>query len=188
MFKALDKKAITAKFFVNQIEAAHDEQVVKCAALIDPLFAWTWPCHQLEFMIDDMFAMQDILKLAFVYLDHIQSLLVGRRKIEHLFPCQFFVQDPVVFAAAFVPHYEMLDNKVDADGISDDVSGHVSGRSHKAGPSGPGNLRKKFLKSEQAKSSRCMHTQGTSSASTSHMASPAPSNVMGVDMEEGKPL
>ncbi|PCH44684.1 hypothetical protein WOLCODRAFT_123950 [Wolfiporia cocos MD-104 SS10] len=189
-FKAADKKAITAKFFVNQIEAARDEQVAKRAALIDPLFARTRPRHQLEFVIDDMSVMQDVLKLAFAYLDRIQSLPTDRRKIEHFlrsFPCQFFMQDPAVFAAAFVPHYETFDNEADADGISDDASGRVSGRSRKAGPSGSGDLRKKLLKSEQAKSSRRTRAQGTTSASTSRMASPAPSDVMALDTEEGQP-
>ena len=68
-FKAADKKAITQKAFVTQIEAARDEQRVQCAALIDPLFARTKPRHQLELVVEDLVVLQDTLKLALSFLD-----------------------------------------------------------------------------------------------------------------------
>jgi len=59
----------TSKAFINQIEAARAEQVVKRAAYIDALFACVSPTHQLEFTVEDVPVLQDTLKLVFSFLD-----------------------------------------------------------------------------------------------------------------------
>jgi len=85
-FKAADKKAISTKAFVSQIEATRDEQMAKRASLIDPLLARTRPRHHLEFVVDDVSVLQVSLKLTFSFLDrmthHIGSL--ERKKIKSM--------------------------------------------------------------------------------------------------------
>ena len=98
--KTSDKKAITTKAFVSQIEAAMDEQKAKRASLIDPLFARSWPRHQLEFTFEDGQVLQDAMKLSISFLDRTQAQInfVERKKIEGFlrsFVSCFFVLDPV---------------------------------------------------------------------------------------------
>lgn len=62
-FKAADKKALTSKAFVSQIEAVMEEQMAKRAMLVDPLFARARPRHQLEFELADEGVLMDCLKL-----------------------------------------------------------------------------------------------------------------------------
>ena len=66
--KTTDKKALTAKAFVAQIEAIMETQMVRRAALVDPLYARARPQHQLEYEIEDQDVLRDALKLAFAYL------------------------------------------------------------------------------------------------------------------------
>ncbi|CDO71174.1 hypothetical protein BN946_scf184845.g44 [Trametes cinnabarina] len=193
-FKAADKKAITQKAFVSQIEAARDEQRVKRASLIDPLFARTKPRHQLEFVLEDVSVLQDTLKLTLSFLDRTQGqiALADRRKIETFlrsFVPLFFMLDPVAFNAAFVAH-ETLDG--DGDGEHEDIemngttsSGGSRSRSKKAGGNA-GDLRKRLLKSEQAKSSRRTRAQEAASPTPSRFASPAPSDSIQVDGDGAK--
>ncbi|TFK41677.1 histone deacetylase complex, SIN3 component [Crucibulum laeve] len=194
-FKADDKKAMTTKTFVNQIEAAREEQMAKRASLIDPLFARTRPRHQLEFLVEDMQVMQDAMKLTFSFLDRTQQQInvVERKRIESFlrsFIPLFFVIDPVAFNSAFVVVQETV---ADSD-VSDDVASNVdeaeisstgtsssrNGRNKKAVgvvASSGGDLRKKLLKSEQAKSTkRTTRAQEAASPSASRFASPAPND------------
>ncbi|KAH9943527.1 hypothetical protein B0H21DRAFT_490302 [Amylocystis lapponica] len=164
-FKATDKKAITPKAFVNQIETARGEQMAKRAALIEPLFARTRPRHQLEFVIEDVAVLQDALKLTLSFLDRTQAqiVLADRRKIEiflRAFVPLFFALEPVAFNA-FVPLHETVDSDMETESAVDDAelasaSGSSrAGRNRKAAGAGSaGDLRKRLLKSEQAKSSR----------------------------------
>ncbi|EMD34640.1 hypothetical protein CERSUDRAFT_116814 [Gelatoporia subvermispora B] len=195
-FKAADKKAITAKTFVSQIEAARDEQRAKRAALVDPLFARTRPRHQLEFSMDNVAVLQDAIKLTLSFLDRTQGQinLADRRKIETFlrsFIPLFFVMDARAFNSAFVPHHEILDSDMDVDGVGDDseiasVSTSARGKGKKGAGGSSGDLRKKLLKSEQAKSSRRTRAQEFPSPSVSRMASPAVSDTMRVDGEESR--
>ncbi|KAH8992694.1 hypothetical protein EDB92DRAFT_541726 [Lactarius akahatsu] len=66
--KTADKKALTAKAFVAQIEAIMETQMARRAALVDPLYARARPQHQLEYEIEDQDVLRDALKLAFAYL------------------------------------------------------------------------------------------------------------------------
>ncbi|KAF9226177.1 hypothetical protein BS17DRAFT_776836 [Gyrodon lividus] len=206
-FKTLDKKAITARAFVSQIEAARDEQMDKRASYIDPLFARTRPRHQLAYEMVDVGVLQDVIKMTLSLLDRTQGQInVGdRKKIEtflrSLVPL-FFALDPEAFNRAFTVTQEMVDGDVVDDGssIADDVetasaasgsSSRVGGsRSHRkgGGVSSGGDLRKKLLKSEQAKStSRKTRAQDGPSPAPSRPASPALPDAMVIDgVEEGK--
>ncbi|KAJ6544852.1 hypothetical protein DFH09DRAFT_1172920 [Mycena vulgaris] len=192
IFKTADKKAITTKAFVNQIETAREEQMAKRASLIDPLFARTRPRHQLEFFMDDTQVLQDALKLTFSFLDRTQAQInfSERKRIEGFFRSfvpLFFMLDPVAFNAAFLVVQETVDSELSDDlSVVDDaeVSSVGSGSSRPAAKtrkngaaatsagSGSGDLRKKLLKSEQAKSSRKTPKYG--SPSVSRMGSPVP--------------
>lgn len=191
-FKMEDKKAIMTKAFVNQIEAAREEQMAKRASLIDPLFARTRPRHQLEFSFDDTRVLQDALKLTFSFLDRTQAQInfADRKRIESFlrsFVPSFFMLDPVAFNSAFVVVQETMDSDMSDDlaSVQDDVevsstaSGSSragrNGRKSGANMSSGGDLRKKLLKSEQAKStSRKTRAQDAASPSISRFASPAP--------------
>ncbi len=194
-FKANDKKALTTKALVNQIEAAREEQMAKRASLIDPLFSRTRPRHQMEFVIGDMKVLQDALKLVFSFLDRTQGQInhTERRKVETFlrsFVVLFFGLDPVAFNAGFVLGGEGASGGSGAgDGASevgddagsvDDVevasvtSGGSRGRGSKKGGS-VGDLRKKLLKGEQAKRKTRggQDKDGSRTPSISRLASPA---------------
>ncbi|KAI0336648.1 hypothetical protein GY45DRAFT_1332746 [Cubamyces sp. BRFM 1775] len=195
-FKAADKKAITQKAFVSQIEAARDEQRVKRASLIDPLLARTKPRHQLEFVVEDVTVLQDTLKLTLSFLDRTQGqiALADRKKIETFlrsFVPLFFMLDPVAFNAAFVIKSDTADGDADTDHTSEDVemngtSSNGSRARNKKGGGNAGDLRKRLLKSEQAKSSRRTRAQEATSPTPSRFASPAPSDSMQIDGEAPK--
>lgn len=182
-FKAADKKAITAKTFMSQIEAARDEQLAKRAALADPLFGRTRPRHQLEYVIEDDGVLQDALKLVCSFLDRTQGQIASgdRKKIEAFlrsFVPLFFTLDPVIFNAGFIPRHELEKENGIADVLMEDVeasqaNGSRGGRSSKkTGVASGGDLRKRLLKSEQAKSSRRTRAQEVVSPSSSHPPSP----------------
>lgn len=191
-FKTTDKKVITTKAFVSQIEAARDEQMAKRAALIDPLFARTRPRHQLEFVIEDIPVLQDALKLTLSFLDRTSGQIntADRKKIEtflRAFVPTFFALDPVQFNAIFASSQTAGESDMDVDSMTDDPDSLASARlgKRKANGVGPaGDLRKKLLKSEQAKSSRRTRAQGTGSPSVSRFASPTASDAMQVDCED----
>ncbi|KAF9494802.1 hypothetical protein BDN71DRAFT_1507303 [Pleurotus eryngii] len=197
-FKANDKKALTTKALVNQIEAAREEQMAKRASLIDPLFSRTRPRHQMEFVIGDMKVLQDALKLVFSFLDRTQGQInhTERRKVEAFlrsFVVLLFGLDPVAFNAGFVLGGEGASGGSGAgDGTSevgddagsvDDVevasvtSGGSKGRGSKKGGS-VGDLRKKLLKGEQAKRKTrgVQDKEGSHTPSVSRLASPAPAD------------
>lgn len=188
-FKTEDKKAITAKAFVSQIEAAREEQMAKRASLIDPLLARTRPRHQLEFIIDDVQVLQDMLKLTFSFLDRTQAQInFGERKrIEAFlrsFVPLFFMLDPVSFNSAFTVVHEMADSEMsdelgsNADDVEISTHNNSSRPSRNGGKRGGnmssgGDLRKRLLK-EQAKSTNRKTRASDSSPAISRFASPAP--------------
>ncbi|GLB39349.1 putative histone deacetylase (HDAC) interacting [Lyophyllum shimeji] len=185
-FKVADKKANTVKAFVNQIEAAREEQMAKRASLIDPLFARTRPRHQLEFVVDDVTVLQDVLKLTFSFLDRTQAQInfMERKRIEgflRTFIPLFFMLDPVAFNSCFTVVQETFDSDASDDlgSIADDVelssvASTGSRRNRKGnGISSGGDLRKKLLKAEQAKSTnRKTRAQEAASPIMSRLASP----------------
>ncbi|KAG6837451.1 hypothetical protein H0H93_008994 [Arthromyces matolae] len=185
-FKTTDKKAITVKGFVNQIEAAREEQMAKRASLIDPLFARTRPRHQLEFVVDDVTVLQDVLKLTFSFLDRTQAQInfVERKRIEGFlrsFVPLFFMLDPVAFNTCFTVIQETFDSDASdvGSGVDDvEVSSMASGSTRRnrrgANLSSGGDLRKKLLKSEQVKATnRKTRAKEAASPMISRLASPA---------------
>ncbi|KAL4252934.1 Transcriptional regulatory protein Sin3-like protein [Abortiporus biennis] len=189
-FKMQDKKAITSKYFVNQIEAARDEQQAKRAALIDPLFARTRPRHQLEFILEDMATLQDAVKLTCSFLDRTQGQIAlgERKKIEsflRMFVPTFFMLDHAAWNACFTPRSEAVEGENgEVDHASEDTetsnasgSKGRNGNNKKGVVAGGSDLRKRLLKSEQAKSSR------RTRASSSRPVSPAIPDSMLVDTE-----
>ncbi|PPQ82593.1 hypothetical protein CVT25_007107 [Psilocybe cyanescens] len=202
MWKVADKKSITVKAFLNQIETAREEQHAKRAALIDPLFARTRPRYQLAFEVDvDEGILQDVVKLTFSFLDRTQGQLaaIERKRIENflrVFVPLFFVIGPVDFNAGLVHQETVVESDVDivngvgsdgedaAEGPSSSTSTPPppplaqqnakgrNGRKHTANVSSGGDLRKKLLKSEQAKMTN-RKTRGGPSPAVSRFASPA---------------
>ena len=108
-FKAANKKALTVKLMVNQIKTAREEHQAKQAALIDPLFARTWPRYQLEFSIDNEGVLQDAIKLTFSFLDRTQGQLNVTeckwiKSFLRTFIPLFFALNLVEFNSSFVVH------------------------------------------------------------------------------------
>ncbi|KAJ7598545.1 histone deacetylase complex, SIN3 component [Mycena floridula] len=188
-FKMADKKAITPKAFVSQIEASREDQQSKLASLIDPLFARTRPRYQLQFVVDDVAVLQDALKLVFSFLDRTQAQINSsqRRRIEvflRTFIPLFFMLDPTTFNAAFVVAHETGESEmsdIDALNAADDMDissasgSSKTGKARKGAGSSGGDLRKKLLKSEQAKSStRKTRARDGTSPPVSRVGSPIP--------------
>lgn len=193
-YKAADKKSITTKSFMNQIETARDEQIAKRAALIDPMFARTRPRHQLEYILDDFSVLQDALKLTCSFLDRTQGQIsfTDRKRIESFirsFVPLFFMLDPPAFNTSFIPKHETIESEPsEGDSIQDetDIASSTSGRGRgkKAAVGSTGSdLRKKLLKSEQAKSSRRTRAQSAASPASSRPPSP-PTELMSIDVDQ----
>ena len=197
-FKTADKKAVTAKAFISQIEAAKDEQMDKRASYIDPLFARTRPKHQLAFEIEDMAVLQDGIKITLSLLDrmHGQINVVDRKKIEGFlrsFVPLFYASDFEVFNHTLLTSQDCGDIETvdDMSSVADDAdtasavssNSRAGGRSNrKGGATSSGDLRKKLLKSEQAKSSiRKSRGQDGLSPAPSRPVSPGPSDAMPAD-------
>jgi paired amphipathic helix protein Sin3a len=204
-FKVTDKKAVTTKALVGQIEASREEQMAKRAALIDPLFARTRPRHQLEYIIDDISVLQDALKLTFSYLDRTlgQINFAERRKIEgflRIFVPLFFMLDAVAFNSAFVVVQETAESEMSGDDAPEDVEmssvgsngsrggrgGRKGGTASMTGSFSGGDLRKKLLKSEQAKlASKKARVPDGATPATSRFASPVPDNLDAIQAVPG---
>lgn len=189
-FKVNDKKAITVKTFVNQIESVRGEQMVKRAALIDPLFARTRPRYQMAFVIEDIFVLQDLVKLTLSLLDrmfhHIN--IIDRKRIEgflRAFAPLFFMLDTNEFNAPF------LNRAFDVDLIGTDITSFIDdsdepasvGNSRNGRRRGTGNdLRKKILKNNvhdksAMKRGRTNGTNGTPRSFSPGLDVPATSSV-----------
>ncbi|KAF9237770.1 hypothetical protein BU15DRAFT_88601 [Melanogaster broomeanus] len=183
---------------------ARDEQMDKRASYIDPLFARTRPRHQLAYEMEDVGVLQDVIKISLSLLDRTQGQInvADRKKIETFlrsFVPLFFALDHEAFNRTVITQ-DMVDSEIADDGssLADDLetasaasgsSSRTGGNRRKGGGvSSGGDLRKKLLKSEQAKStSRKTRAQDGPSPAPSRPASPALSDAMPVDgVEEGK--
>ncbi|TRM60347.1 hypothetical protein BD626DRAFT_549673 [Schizophyllum amplum] len=185
--RAADKRATSQKTLVQQIAAAREEQACARACFTDPLFARTRPRHQMEFAVDDAQVLQDALKLTLSFVDRTQAQVpfAERRRIESFlraFVPLFFMLDPVAFNNAFVVVQETLDSEASEDAVDDDGESVASGgsRASRGRKTAAGDLRKKLLKSEQAKSTgttRVTRSRGDASpVPGSRLASPAPAD------------
>lgn len=171
-FKSADKKAITTKAFVSQIETARAEQVAKRTSYIDPLFARTRPSHQLEFPVEDVSVLQDALKLVFSFLDRTSGQLSQgeRKRVEgflRTFVPMFFMLDSTSFNDSFTAFQEGDSESEDVSGAEEDTNGSSKpGRGRKPAANGTAvDLRKKLLKSEQAKAKNRKSEQDSANAS-----------------------
>jgi paired amphipathic helix protein Sin3a len=106
-FKVTDKKTLTAKALVLQIEIARDEQMSGRAALLDPSANRTKPVHQLAYRLSDMAVIKDATKLTLAYLDRLPIYSHSEKeKIEKWlleFLVLFFVLDKDAFEKGLAP-------------------------------------------------------------------------------------
>jgi paired amphipathic helix protein Sin3a len=159
-FKANDKKNITAKHFVADIESTKAEQVKSREDNDIPSFARGSFGHQLEYSFQDTPVLHDSLKMVYSFLDHSQAHYSPqeRRGVERFLRtfipllCMYPVAE---FNAACGPP----DGNHDDD-MSHESNGHLdslrSGRRSTNGNQSIGiaasDLRKKLLKTVQEKS------------------------------------
>jgi len=106
-FKVTDKKTLTTKALVSQIEIARDEQMYERAALLDPSANRTKPVHQLAYRLSDMAVIKDATKLTLAYLDRLPIYSHSEKeKIEKWlleFLVLFFVLDKEAFEKGLAP-------------------------------------------------------------------------------------
>jgi paired amphipathic helix protein Sin3a len=190
-FKASDKKATTTKAFVNQIESAREEQLSKRAALVDPLMARTRPKHQMEFAVEDMTVVQDLLKLTFVFLDRMNHHITNadRRRIENFirsFVPIFFMLDTTTFNTALRANQDVVEDggfgledfgivlgeSEELNAVAAAAANARNGRNGRR--NGASDLRKKVLKGNaQDKSAKKARMSAGGSNPSSRFASPA---------------
>ncbi|KZT08526.1 uncharacterized protein LAESUDRAFT_648466 [Laetiporus sulphureus 93-53] len=193
MFKANDKKNITAKFFVQDIASIKDSQEKVREAEEGLSWAKGSLGCQLDYNFSDASVLQDSLKLILSFLDHSMSQYspAERRSIErflHSFVPTLFMFAPQGFDSACGPlqpghEDEVGDDLADGDG-ADDSTKSGRDRSGKRQTSGgqsvgvpPGDLRKRLLKTAQDRSPRNRPQPLFSrSAALSRSASPVPSD------------
>ncbi len=64
-FKMVDKKALTTKAFVAQIEVIMETQMARHVALVDPLYTRARPQYQHAYKVEDADVLRDAIKLTF---------------------------------------------------------------------------------------------------------------------------
>lgn len=173
-FKANDKKNITAKHFMVDIEAVKAEQTMAQERDSVPSCARRSLGFQLHYSFQDTSVLHDSLKLVYSFLDHsqVQYSPQERRSVEKFL--RTFIPLLCMYPAAeFNAACGPLEGAQD-DNESNGHEGHRSGRRSAGGTHSSGiatsDLRKKLLKTVQEKSS------GKDAAAESSNASPAPSN------------
>ncbi|KAI0347668.1 hypothetical protein BDW22DRAFT_1319555 [Trametopsis cervina] len=173
-FKNNDKKNITAKYFMQDIES------VKAAQESDPSNdkPFNSPGYQLEYELDDTEVLQDSLKLIYSFLDHSTTIysVSERRGIEEFLRAfiptlySFSLHD---FNAACGPLQPAVDDQdmddaeeIDCGAKSSRSGRHSAAGNHSAGiPAG--DLRKRLLKTVQEGSiSRAAKQSNSNSADT----------------------
>lgn len=163
-FKASDKKAITAKAFIAEIEARKLQQQQRRLSM-DPTLPRPKPRHQLVYVMDDMHVLTDVLKLAFSYLDRATGSYSSsdRERIEAFL--RAFV--PKLLAIDVAEFEELLNGDVDLDeedtksnadddtrsegtaaDDDTDASSSASGSAARRGKKQAADLRKKILKNQ----------------------------------------
>lgn len=174
-FKATDKKSITTKSFVQEIEAEKSKQTKNRDVRGKTFYGSTGP--QLQYDMRDGEVLQDVLKMVYSFLDHSHPTYSPseRRAVEKFL--ESFVQ--VLFTSShheFAPATGSIEFNNDADepeprGGRQSVSG-----SHSTGVAA-GDLRKRLLKTVQDNSPRRKKNKGSpshSAGSASPMASGSP--------------
>ncbi|GAC71740.1 gluconate kinase [Moesziomyces antarcticus T-34] len=201
-FKTSDKKAITAKAFIAEIEARKLQQQQRRLSL-DPTLPRPKPRHQLVYVMDDTHVLADVLKLAFSYLDRATGSYSSndRERIENFL--RSFV--PKLLALDVHEFEELLNGDVDMDDedaksnadddarsvdtLADDdtdASSNASGSASRRGKKQAADLRKKILKS-QAETSKQTEDGGeesvdaTGAAASANARAASPTIVADVD-------
>ncbi|KAI0048887.1 hypothetical protein FA95DRAFT_1516785 [Auriscalpium vulgare] len=184
-FRAADKKGLTSKAFVGQIEAAMEAHVARRAMLIDPGFARARPAHHLAHVLEDADVLRDAVKLVFSFLARVAGsqmrLDAPRRtwvetRLYNIVVAFFGLGDgwapPMGEAGEAITSKKAVDaarrtkKPAEAEGSEEMVKAGRSG----LGSTFVGDLRKNLLKSEQAKSTRAQ-ARPSAPASPSPMAS-----------------
>ncbi|KAL4269176.1 Transcriptional regulatory protein Sin3-like protein [Pleurotus pulmonarius] len=180
-FKQNDKKAITAKYFVADIESLKAQQMEAQKNTELPAFTRGSVGYQIEYDFQDISVLHDSLKMVYSFLDHSQGTYTPQeRRGAEKFLRSFVPLLCRYPAAEFNEACGPLDGAADDDNSSHDLSGPGEPqRNKKANPPSnavtAGDLRKKLLKSAQEKISG-RDSKG-SSAVGSRAASPAASSV-----------
>lgn len=163
--KANDKKALMSKQLVLEAEARRKEGVRTRQRMVDPVFrrtereagsppattsgtgAPTGSGMGMNFVVDDMGVIQDLMKLVFIYLDRTAASAYSpdeRKRIERFlrtFVPMVFMQDHAAFDAAFGEPME--GGELDIVMASEDATSEEAGRKR-----GGGDLRKRALKNK----------------------------------------
>jgi paired amphipathic helix protein Sin3a len=165
-FKSNDKKVVTAKHFVGNIESVKADQAEIRAQQGRPPFATPLPGHQLEFPFKDTSVLQDSLKLVYSFLDHSHAHYSAqeRRAVEgwlRSFIPLLCMCPAADFNAGYGPPNDSRDEEMDQalDGPRNEHG--VASASGRGNAVAAGDLRKQLLKSSQEKSA------GTDSMDTS---------------------
>ncbi|KAI0931347.1 hypothetical protein AcW2_000258 [Taiwanofungus camphoratus] len=194
VFKANDKKSITAKHLVQEIEAVKAKQQKAREVKGQDSFTRGSLGHQLEYAFQDTTVLHDSLKMIFSFLDHspTQYSPPERRSIERFlrsFIPVLFMFPSHEFNAACGPleaghEDDMAEDTFEGlDGVADDGPKASRDRNGKRQPSrgqsagvSAGDLRKRLLKTVQERLPGNRPSDPSSrSAALTRSASPAPS-------------
>lgn len=203
-FKVNDKKALSAKQLVQDIEAKRREREKERKKLIDPLFVRTLPQDHYAFKLEGEdgpgAVLLDCIKLIISFLDRTSTIQLTRgdkQNVEEFlrtfFP-MFFMLDSAEFDASFgaaglaAPPTDaggvddMETDDAASDGAVDDTASASSSKRHGNGRDGfAGDLRKRLLKSTQNKGGR--KAKGSSSQTPSRASPAPPSDHMHIDAD-----
>ncbi len=121
-FKVNDKRYITAKSLISEVEALRKEQTEQTASLIDPTASGVKSRGQYRFPVDDVACLQDVLRLILSYLDRMSFGSADKERAEQFmrdFIPLFFDLTDTDFDAAFA---EMDTAKTGEDDSDEDMS------------------------------------------------------------------
>ncbi|KAH9835880.1 uncharacterized protein C8Q71DRAFT_797373 [Rhodofomes roseus] len=189
VFKPNDKKSITAKHFVQDIESSKAAQERARQSEEGPSWIRGSLGAQLEYDFDDIGVVQDCLKLVFCYLDHssTQYSVAERRSVERFlraFVPVLFMLPAHEFNAACGPvepghEDDLAEDLAASDGTDDQgkASRDRQGRRPQSTGVSAGDLRKRLLKTAQERSPRSSPLAlSVKSGALTRSASPAPSD------------
>lgn len=188
-FKANDKKSITAKHFVQDIESIKATQEKARQATAGPSWVGGSLGPQLDCDFRDIGVLQDCLKLIFCFLDHSSSQysVAERRSVERFlraFVPVLFMLPAHEFNAACGPvepghEDDLAEDLAVNDGADDRAKGTRDRQSRRPQSMGvsAGDLRKRLLKTAQERSPRSSPLAlSTKSGGLTRSSSPAPSD------------
>ncbi|KAG6335085.1 hypothetical protein ID866_3994 [Astraeus odoratus] len=182
-FKINDKRCITAKHFVANIETIKAEQLRKREQQKRPFFAGGSVGHQLEFDLSQTSVLQDILRLVYLFLDHSQAQYSTQERRSIASFLRSFVPLLCLFPTAeFDAACGLADNLRDEDIEHDSQNGQSSGSRSAGGgtrqgsPVSAGDLRRQLLRAAREKALR---SEGKESLNLTQSIPPSPHPVLG---------